>query len=87
MLRSQQLGRLAGYSIITSSGTVIAATGLDHPALTAGALFYLGSSTLGAATLFLLASWWSGDARPKSIRRCPTWAAACGSSARPLAPT
>jgi multicomponent K+:H+ antiporter subunit D len=55
MLRSQQLGRLAGYSIITSSGTVIAATGLDHPALTAGALFYLGSSTLGAATLFLLA--------------------------------
>ncbi|MCC2674824.1 MAG: monovalent cation/H+ antiporter subunit [Ramlibacter sp.] len=55
MLRSQQLGRVAGYSIIMSSGTVIAATGLDHPALTAGALFYLGSSTLGAATLFLLA--------------------------------
>jgi multicomponent K+:H+ antiporter subunit D len=55
MLRSQQLGRVAGYSIIMSSGMVIAATGLDHPALTAGALFYLGSSTLGAAALFLLA--------------------------------
>jgi len=55
MLRSQQLGRLAGYSIISSSGTVIAAAGLDLPALTAGALFYLASSTLGAATLFLLA--------------------------------
>lgn len=55
MLRSQQLGRQAGYSIIVSSGTVIAATGLDQPALTAGALFYLASSTLGAAALFLLA--------------------------------
>ena len=55
MLRSQQLGRLAGYSIISSSGTVIAAAGLDMPALTAGALFYLASSTLGAAALFLLA--------------------------------
>jgi multicomponent K+:H+ antiporter subunit D len=55
MLRSQQVGRLAGYSIIASSGTVLAATGLDLPALTAGALFYLGSSTLAAAALFLLA--------------------------------
>lgn len=55
MLRSQQLGRVAGYSIIMSSGMVIAAIALDHPALTAGALFYLGSSTLGAATLLLLA--------------------------------
>lgn len=55
MLRSQQLGRQAGYTIIVSSGTVIAATGLDQPALTAGALFYLASSTLGAAALFLLA--------------------------------
>ena len=55
MLRSQQLGRLAGYSIIASSGTVLAATGLDRPELTAGALFYLASSTLGAAALFLLA--------------------------------
>jgi multicomponent K+:H+ antiporter subunit D len=55
MLRSQQLGRLAGYSIIASSGTVLAAAGLDWPALTAGALVYLASSTLGAAALFLLA--------------------------------
>ncbi|WP_332827930.1 monovalent cation/H+ antiporter subunit D [Ramlibacter sp.] len=55
MLRSQQLGRVGGYSIIMSSGMVIAAAGLDHPALTAGALFYLASSTLGAAALFLLA--------------------------------
>ncbi len=54
MLASQQLGRLAGYSIISSSGTVLAAIGLDEPMLTAGALFYMASSTLGAAALFLL---------------------------------
>ncbi len=54
MLRSQQLARLAGYSVITSSGTVIAATGFDLPALTTGALIYLASSTLAAAALFLL---------------------------------
>jgi len=55
MLASQQLARLAGYSIITSSGLVLAAIGLDQPAVTAGALFYMASSTLGAAALFLLA--------------------------------
>jgi multicomponent K+:H+ antiporter subunit D len=54
MLRSQHLGRLAGYSVIASSGTVLAATGFGLPALTGGALFYLASSTLAAATLFLL---------------------------------
>ncbi len=54
MLASQQLGRLAGYSIITSSGTVVAAISLDEPVLTGGALFYLASSTLAAAALFLL---------------------------------
>jgi multicomponent K+:H+ antiporter subunit D len=54
MLASQQLGRLAGYSIITSSGTVVAAISLDEPVLTGGALFYLASSTLAAAAMFLL---------------------------------
>lgn len=54
MLASQQLGRLAGYSVITSSGLVLAAIGLDQPGITAGALFYLASSTLAAAALFLL---------------------------------
>lgn len=54
MLASQQLGRLAGYSVISSSGTVLAAIGLDLPQVTAGALFYMASSTLGAAALFLL---------------------------------
>ena len=54
MLASQQLARLAGYSIIASSGTLIAAIGFDVPALSSGALFYLASSTLAGCALFLL---------------------------------
>ena len=54
MMASQQLGRLAGFSVIASSGTLLAAIGFDEPALTAGALFYLVSSTLAACALFLL---------------------------------
>ncbi|MFT7772486.1 monovalent cation/H+ antiporter subunit D [Roseateles sp.] len=54
MLASQQLARLAGYAVITSSGTLIAAIGFDAPALSAAALFYLASSTLAGCALFLL---------------------------------
>jgi multicomponent K+:H+ antiporter subunit D len=54
MLASQQLARLAGYSVIASSGTLIAAIGFDAPALSGGALFYLASSTLAGCALFLL---------------------------------
>ena len=49
MLASQQLARLAGYSVIASSGTLIAAIGFGG-----GALFYLASSTLAGCALFLL---------------------------------
>ena len=54
MMASQQLARLAGFSVIASAGTLVAAIGFDQPALTAGALFYLISSTLAASALFLL---------------------------------
>jgi multicomponent K+:H+ antiporter subunit D len=54
MLASQQLARLAGFSVIASSGTLIAAVGIDHPALSGAALFYLTSSTLAGCALFLL---------------------------------
>jgi multicomponent K+:H+ antiporter subunit D len=54
MLASQRLDRLAGFSIIASSGTLLAAIGFDAPALSAGALFYLASSTLAGCALFLL---------------------------------
>ena len=54
MLASQQLARFAAYSVIASSGTLIAAFGFGAPELAGGALFYLVSSTLAAAALFLL---------------------------------
>jgi multicomponent K+:H+ antiporter subunit D len=54
LLASRQLGRLASYSIIVSSGTLLAAIGFGQPALTGAALYYLLSSTLGVSALFLL---------------------------------
>jgi len=54
MLASQQLARVTAYSVMASAGTLVAATGFGVPALAAGALFYLVSSTLAAAALFLL---------------------------------
>jgi multicomponent K+:H+ antiporter subunit D len=46
MLASHNLARVVAFSIIGSSGTLVAAAGFDHPALTAGALFYLASVAL-----------------------------------------
>ena len=55
MMATHHVGRLGGFAVITSSGTVLAAIGLDQPALTAASLFYMASSTLALAALFLLA--------------------------------
>jgi multicomponent K+:H+ antiporter subunit D len=55
MLASQELGRLGGYSLLVSSGTLLAALSRADPAMTAAALFYLVASTLGIAAFFLLA--------------------------------
>ena len=54
MLASQALARLAGYSVIASSGTLVAAFGFGAPALAGGALFYLATSVLAGCALFLL---------------------------------
>ncbi|MBE7419561.1 MAG: monovalent cation/H+ antiporter subunit D [Ideonella sp.] len=54
MLASQQLARLAGHSVVASSGTLVAAIGFDRPDLSGGALLYLASSTLAGCALFLL---------------------------------
>ncbi len=54
VLASQAMGRLAGYSVLVSSGTLLAAIGLGHQEMIAGALFYLVSSTLTIAAFFLL---------------------------------
>ena len=54
VLASQAMGRLAGYSVLISSGTLLAAIGLGNTAVVSGALFYLVSSTFAAAALFML---------------------------------
>jgi multicomponent K+:H+ antiporter subunit D len=54
LLASQSLQRLAGCSVLVSSGTVIAAIGTGGGAVIGAALFYLVSSTLGIAAFFLL---------------------------------
>ena len=54
MLASQELGRLAGYSLLVSSGTLLAAISRSDGAVTGAALFYLVASTLGIAAFFLL---------------------------------
>lgn len=54
VLASQALGRLAGYSVLVSSGTLLVVIGFGGHATTPGALFYLVSSTLTIAAFFLL---------------------------------
>jgi len=54
MLAARSLGRLTGYCVLVSSGTVLAAIGLEDPRVAGGALFYLVSSTLALSALFLL---------------------------------
>ncbi|MFK8331954.1 monovalent cation/H+ antiporter subunit D [Pseudomonas sp. BJa5] len=55
ILAAQRLERMASLSILASAGTLMAAVGFGQVALTAGALFYLVSSTLALCALFLLA--------------------------------
>ncbi|MGX9391870.1 monovalent cation/H+ antiporter subunit D [Nitrobacteraceae bacterium UC4446_H13] len=53
-LASQDMARLAAYSVLVSSGTVLSAIAMGSVSMTGGALYYLVSSTLGLAALFLL---------------------------------
>lgn len=55
LLAARDLGRLGGYNLVVSAGTLLAAVGFGQSGVVAGALFYLVVSTLGAAALFLLA--------------------------------
>ena len=54
VLASQELPRLAGFSLLVSSGTLLAAVGAGNPAVTAAALYYLVVSTLGVSAFYLL---------------------------------
>jgi multicomponent K+:H+ antiporter subunit D len=48
------MARLAAFSLLVSSGTVLAAIGMGQAGVTGAALFYLVSSTLGLGAFFLL---------------------------------
>ena len=54
MLATQDLARLAGASVLVSSGTLLATIGAGQVAVTGGALFYLASAVLAIAAFFLL---------------------------------
>ena len=54
VLASQSLGRIASYSLLASSGMLLAALGVGGAAAVGAALYYLAASTLGIAALFLL---------------------------------
>jgi multicomponent K+:H+ antiporter subunit D len=54
LMASLRLGRIAGFSIIVSSGTLLAALGVGAASVTSAALFYLLSATLAVSALFLL---------------------------------
>ncbi len=53
-LAAQQLARLVGYSVIVSSGLLLAVMGLNHEPLLAPALFYLVGSVLATSAFFML---------------------------------
>lgn len=54
LLASQEAGRMASYSAVISSGTLMAVIGYGQPALIGPGLYYLFSSTLAVAAFSLL---------------------------------
>ena len=54
VLASQTTGRLAGYCVLVSSGTLLAAIGTGNAGVTSGALYYLVVSTLAISAFYLL---------------------------------
>ncbi|MBB2962989.1 monovalent cation/H+ antiporter subunit D [Methylobacterium sp. R2-1] len=55
ILAARELTRAAGYAVMISSGTVLAALGTGSDGALSGALYYLVGSTFAAGALFLLA--------------------------------
>ncbi|MBY5918521.1 monovalent cation/H+ antiporter subunit D [Rhizobium leguminosarum] len=54
VLASQALGRMGAYSVLVSSGTLLAVIGLNNGGASSGALIYLVSSTLTLGAFFML---------------------------------
>ncbi|WP_332689298.1 monovalent cation/H+ antiporter subunit D [Bosea sp. (in: a-proteobacteria)] len=54
MLASQDLAKLASFSVVVSSGTLLAVIGANDVSIIGAALYYLVSSTLAIGAFFLL---------------------------------
>ena len=54
MLSTDSAGRMAGYSAVVSSGTLLAVIGYGQPSLVTAGLYYLIGSTLAVAAFLLL---------------------------------
>lgn len=54
VLASHEMSRVASFSLLVSSGTLLAAIGAAQVAVTGAALYYLIASTLGVSAFFLL---------------------------------
>ncbi|HKU40819.1 MAG TPA: monovalent cation/H+ antiporter subunit D [Polyangiales bacterium] len=54
VMASLRVSRIAGFSIIVSSGTLLAALGVDAAPVTSAAIFYMLSATPAVSALFLL---------------------------------
>jgi multicomponent K+:H+ antiporter subunit D len=61
MLGARDLGKLAGYNVVVSAGTLLGAIGLQQRAVTTGALAYVVISTLAIAAFFLVAGLLASD--------------------------
>jgi multicomponent K+:H+ antiporter subunit D len=75
-MASLRLGRIASFSIIVSSGILLAALGLGSKSVTSAALFYMLSATLAVSALFLLVELIeritaAGPPEPPSYDRAP----------------
>jgi multicomponent K+:H+ antiporter subunit D len=55
MLGARQLSRLIAFTVVLSSGTLLAAAGLGAPAMIAPALYYLLGSVMASGAFFMLA--------------------------------
>jgi multicomponent K+:H+ antiporter subunit D len=53
-LASQDMAKLGAFSVLVSSGTVLAAIGMGQVGVIEGVLFYMVSSTLGIGAFFLV---------------------------------
>lgn len=72
MLSAQRPARLAAFAVIVSAGTLMSVLGFSNPALTAGALYYLPSSTFAVAAFFLLAELMERSRNPDpALQRAP----------------